>query len=713
MYQTRYRFVISGRKPRRSMRQHHITGVVSQNYEEIKRNCLARRTLFEDPEFPAESSSLYYSQPPKRRVEWKRPKEICPNPQWIDEGASRFDVVQGELDDCWMIAAVASLTCDQKLFSRVVPPDQSFQHGYCGAFRFRLWYQGEWLDVVVDDRLPTYRGQLIYMHSDTQMEFWSALLEKAYAKLHGSFESLKGGSAHEAMEDFTGGLAEVFSLKEWPANLLQIMLKSHERSALMACSIDYDGQTVDQHHRLDNGLIVGHAYSLTSIRQIDVDGSGNHVTLVRVRNPWGNDKEWNGAWSDRSQEWERLPQHKKESLGLTFDDDGEFWMNLFDFLSHFSELEICNLDPVCNESAVSVKRWEVTTHTGSWVKHVSAGGCRGNHPETFWTNPQFRVTLTDPDETDDEDECTVIVALLQKDRRKKRQEGVDLLQIGYIIYQLKNNHQGPLDKNFFLYNASVAKSPPFINRRETCGRHKLLPGNYVIIPSTFNPNQEGDFLLRIFTEKAKETQELDEETRFMEIEIHTCNLQALVGGPNALTQPSDSPPPPTSADSREQEERLARFRTIAGDDMEVDAYELQEVLNFAFTKKFVFPGFSIDVCRSMVALHDGDLSGKLGFEEFRDLWADLKRWEGVFREYDIDRSGSFNSYELRLALNSVGFRLSNRTFQSIVMRYSNKTGQIEFGDFIVCAVRLKTMIEAHRTADFNKIDNFIQTTMYS
>lgn len=74
MYQTRYRFVISGRKPRRSMRQHHITGVVSQNYEEIKRNCLARRTLFEDPEFPAESSSLYYSQPPKRRVEWKRPK---------------------------------------------------------------------------------------------------------------------------------------------------------------------------------------------------------------------------------------------------------------------------------------------------------------------------------------------------------------------------------------------------------------------------------------------------------------------------------------------------------------------------------------------------------------------------------------------------------------------------------------------------------------
>ena len=39
-----------------------------------------------------------------------------------------------------------------------------------------------------------------------------------------------------------------------------------------------------------------------------------------------------------------------------------------------------------------------------------------------------------------------------------------------------------------------------------------------------------------------------------------------------------------------------------------------------------------------------------------------------------------------------GFRLSNRTLQSLVMRYSNRDGQVEFGDFIVCAVRLKTML---------------------
>uniref|UniRef100_A0A7N6BA62 Calpain 1, (mu/I) large subunit a n=1 Tax=Anabas testudineus TaxID=64144 RepID=A0A7N6BA62_ANATE len=614
----------------------------NQDYEALKQQCVESGCLFEDPCFPAEPPSLGFKElapysSKTRDVVWMRPTELTGDPQFIVGGATRTDICQGALGDCWLLAAIASLTLNDRLLHRVVPHGQSFQDDYAGIFHFQFWQFGEWVDVVIDDKLPVKDGELMFVHSAEGNEFWSALLEKAYAKLNGSYEALSGGSTTEGFEDFTGGVSEMYELRRAPRDLHRIIGKALERGSLLGCSIDITS-AFDMEAVTFKKLVKGHAYSVTGLKEVDY--RGNMVRLIRIRNPWGQ-VEWTGAWSDNSPEWDEIDPSEREDLHLKM-EDGEFWMSFSDFLRQFSRLEICNLTPdALSEDALS--HWNTMKFYGTWRRGSTAGGCR-NHPNTFWINPQYKITLLEEDDDPDDDEvaCSFLVALMQKDRRRYRRQGQDMHTIGFALYEYRGCQNVHLKKNFFLSHSSCARSETFINLREVSTRLRLPPGEYLIVPSTFEPSKEADFVLRVFTEKQSETEELDDE------------ISADLGDDEEITEDDID------------ESFKSMFAQLAG---EVSVFTISD-------KDLKTDGFSTESCRTMVNLLDKDGSARLGLVEFQILWNKIRKWLVIFRDFDLDKSGAMSSYEMLT-----------------VARYAENE-MIDFDNFICCLVKLEAMFRS-------------------
>lgn len=101
------------------------------------------------------------------------------------------------------------------------------------------------------------------------------------------------------MEDFTGGVTEMYDMQEAPPNLFSILLKGYERNSMMGCSIEPDPNVFEA--ETPEGLIRGHAYSITKVCLMDISTPNRtgKIPMLRLRNPWGNEVEWRGPWSDQ------------------------------------------------------------------------------------------------------------------------------------------------------------------------------------------------------------------------------------------------------------------------------------------------------------------------------------------------------------------------------------------------------------------------------
>ena len=84
------------------------------------------------------------------------------------------------------------------------------------------------------------------------------------------------------------------------------------------------------------GLHFSHAFTVLGTKKVKSSVTGAEVKLIKMRNPW-NKEFFKGEWSDKSLKWttDLLDQADHEK-----DDDGVYYIELFDFATHFEAMTI-------------------------------------------------------------------------------------------------------------------------------------------------------------------------------------------------------------------------------------------------------------------------------------------------------------------------------------------------------------------------------------
>ena len=212
------------------------------DYESI----VAKGEPFKDPYFPHGKHCLFMNhqgpdkasgESKKKWVEkfvWKRASQYFgPGKFKIFDGIDPSDVIMGSCNNCYAFAALAGqaesrveeLDFDEDMKGQRIRDNfltQEVNDAGCYALKFVI--DGEERVVVVDDYFPFIKskgGKEIFAFAKCkhgENELWVQLIEKAWAKLCGSYEAAEMGRVSEFQQNFDGNPTDILWMEDYQTN---------------------------------------------------------------------------------------------------------------------------------------------------------------------------------------------------------------------------------------------------------------------------------------------------------------------------------------------------------------------------------------------------------------------------------------------------------------------------------------------------------------
>ncbi|CAD8086639.1 unnamed protein product [Paramecium sonneborni] len=207
-----------------------------------------------DQEFPPSLESIGK----KKNLSWK-----CFNdfPLFVEQ-SSQFPK-QGKLGNCYWIAPLVSVYAakPQQIKSLFESHNNEFT-----SVRFCI--DGEWQLITVDHHFPFNEDKQKVAYSKlVDGAIWAMILEKAWAKLYGSYQQINAGFNRTTFKVLTGAPTNKFRVKD--PNFKEIFYEIGDLRFPVGAN--------SKKQQEDNIFATNHAYSVLKIQE----------DQIVVRNPWG------------------------------------------------------------------------------------------------------------------------------------------------------------------------------------------------------------------------------------------------------------------------------------------------------------------------------------------------------------------------------------------------------------------------------------------
>jgi len=310
-------------------------------------------TNFKDLEFPHENCYVDHvidDEELKNKyseLSWKRPKEFMGKTY---ESAVLFDcfslgdVSKSPLLGSEFYSALAVMTEFPQRLSRVFNTKTINQQG---VYSLSLFVSGASIEILVDDYFPCIGDFGPLYARPNENEIWFMLIEKAFAKLYGTYKELEILSITECLEIMTGMPVSQSRIGSYGEDKLWRKLMDYDKKNYMISV----RESSERRERTNRIFSVVHLY--------EVDG----CKLIKLRNHYGV-YDWKGDFSANSPVWSRC---LREQVGYNLSDKTCFFMTIKDFTREFEVLNVCN-------------------YHDNWVRKQMNASCEATHAVYFEVN---------------------------------------------------------------------------------------------------------------------------------------------------------------------------------------------------------------------------------------------------------------------------------------------------------------------------------------